>query len=349
MRTCLAMCVQNHRETIARSIRSTRKWIQRYCLIDCGSSDGSIQIAQDALRGIEGKVYQNPWTDSGSSEETLIKIASFFGEYVLLIDPTEELLVQDPFGFGTLVKDCYFAISYQNGLQWKKPFLFRSAFNWQSKGPLTQDLISHEAISAQLLYRTHLSSLQNCAKKRLRSIEEALAKNPQDPTFLFYKAIYLEELNHNQALEAYEKRASLQGDIQELFFVRYRIAALKEKNGSLEDAIALYLQAFHTLETRAEPLYDLSERMIREGNFVLSYVLSEHALTIPLPQDPFFTKSWIYRYGLLHQFARSAFEMKRMKETYEALQKLVRIPEVPGDLKEAMKKNLELPIFESFR
>lgn len=300
---CLAMILKNQVETIETCIDSVRPWIDHYCLIDAGSSDGTIALALGKLRGVEGHVYQHPWIHSEPKVQELFRLGRAHGEYLLWCFPEERLTVTDPCGFGPLEKDCYYAICREGGLDWRRPFLLRSKLEWEGGDFLPQDLHSPEMRTGLLLLE---SILWREPVKEADKFREALDRDPANPRLLFHLA------RVEDTLELYEKRVLLGGDAEEVFYCLYRIAALLEKRGEpLERVIEAYLKAYHFLPSRAEPLYDLANRMIRDENYILAYVLAEYALTLPKPEDPFFLKSWIYEHGLREQLVLSGKKIQR--------------------------------------
>jgi hypothetical protein len=57
----------------------------------------------------------------------------------------------------------------------------------------------------------------------------------------------------------------------------------------------------------------------------------------------------IYKWGRLVQIAECAWRIGRIGETYEAIQKLLAIKDLPADTREAMQKNSQLKMFDSYR
>ncbi len=338
MTVCLTMILGNDSETIEECLSSVKPWIDGYFILDIGSTDGSIEIVK---RVLEEKVGSVEMATPGTDIKKLLSCAKEKGDYLLLIDPDEKLIVSDRFGFGDLDKDCYYAISRQDGIDWRKPFLLRSKLDWRGGEVLIQDLGSPQAKSAKLLFGSILTKMKSRAEDEKEKWKFALSQHPNHPRIVFHTARVSEDAgDEKEALELFEKRVSLEEDQEEVFYSLYRIAVLKEKQGEpLEMVIDHYLKAYHSFPSRVEPLYDLSARMIREENYVLGYVLSEFALTIPCPQDPFLRKSWIYEYGLLAQFAECAFQIKKYAQAKEALEKILNVRTLPADQRAQMQEN----------
>src|SRR5690554_3851893 len=123
---CLVMRVGNDEQILESSLLSVKDWIHRYFIVDDASNDGSLKIVDRVLKGIEGCICKHPC----SSKAEMIRLARAHGDYLLLMASDEQLRVQEPFGFGTLESDGYFAVVRQNGSDWRKPFLLRSELDW---------------------------------------------------------------------------------------------------------------------------------------------------------------------------------------------------------------------------
>ncbi len=328
------MILKDDAETIQASLQSVRPWIQSYVLIEAASTDETLDLALQELKGIKGKVYQSPWATSQPTTQELLSLAKNQGDYLLWISPDEKLVVKEKDGFGALKKDRYDAVCRADGVDWRRPFLLRSGLDWRGGDLFPQDLFSPRAKTSQLLSGCVLSKMGKNPLKEKRKLKEALQRDPANGKILLHLARAVESFGESEeALRLYEKRSAMGGEPQEVFYSLYRIAALQEKRGDcLEKVIESYLKAYHCFPNRAEPLFDLAERMIQDENYVLGYVLSEFALTIPRPADLFLQKSWIYEHGLLYQFAVCALKIQRIKEANRAIEAL------PEEIRKLLKK-----------
>lgn len=340
---CLVMIFKDDAATIERSLISVKPWVQSYFLIDAGSRDGSAEMALTALQGVSGVLAKSPWAMTPPTVSSLLRAAKQHGDYLLLMEPDEILKRVDPLDFRNLDRDYYEAISRQDEIDWKRPFLLRASLNWKGGDLMMQHLHSLEAKSSKLLFEALLlKGSSHRASEEKKKLQDALRQNPLNANLVFHYARACERAGCDaEALEWYERRVTMAGDAQEVFYALYRVAALGEKRGDpLEVVIDNYLLAYHAFPSRAEPLYDLAERMIRDENYVLGYVLAEYALSLSLQQDPFFQKRWIYEYGLLRQFALCAFEIKRYDESKSALNRLLKMRELPSHLLAAAQEKL---------
>lgn len=52
------MIVKNEAASIAQTIESVKEWVDRYCILDTGSTDNTVQLIQSSFGSVPGKVRQ---------------------------------------------------------------------------------------------------------------------------------------------------------------------------------------------------------------------------------------------------------------------------------------------------
>lgn len=89
------MMVKDEAHTIARTLRSARPWIDRWCILDTGSTDGTPAIIERELDGVAGAVLTAPFEDFATTRNLLlggaIKIGIFPTDFLLLLDADDVL------------------------------------------------------------------------------------------------------------------------------------------------------------------------------------------------------------------------------------------------------------------
>ena len=74
----------NEEDCLARAIKSV-EWAQEILVVDCGSTDQTVKIAQD----LGARVLHNPWQGYGQQKNFAQKQAQF--DWILNIDADEEV------------------------------------------------------------------------------------------------------------------------------------------------------------------------------------------------------------------------------------------------------------------
>ena len=54
----LVMIVKNEAASIVQTIESVKEWVDRYCILDTGSTDNTVQLIQSSFQSVPGKVTQ---------------------------------------------------------------------------------------------------------------------------------------------------------------------------------------------------------------------------------------------------------------------------------------------------
>jgi glycosyltransferase involved in cell wall biosynthesis len=78
--------VRNESHVIERCLGSVRPLIDTWTIIDTGSTDKTVELAQGALAGIPGRVHSRPWVDFSTNRNELIELAQPTADYLLLLD-----------------------------------------------------------------------------------------------------------------------------------------------------------------------------------------------------------------------------------------------------------------------
>jgi FkbM family methyltransferase len=118
-------------------------------------------------------------------------------------------------------------------------------------------------------------------------------------------------------------------------------AQLLEGNGSVEEVIAAYLQAWESLPGRAEPLAHLARFCRLQDRFALGRAFAAQALRIPRPDD---AARWVdtdvYDWICLDEFAISSYWTGDHQESADACRELLERRGLPEDERARVAGNL---------
>ncbi|MBS0625777.1 MAG: glycosyltransferase [Verrucomicrobia bacterium] len=354
---CLNMIVKNEAAIIGKCLASVIPFIDRWVIVDTGSTDGTQAIVQEALQKIPGQLYERPWVDFSHNRNEAMALAKGMGDYLLFIDADEELKFLKPVDKSKLDQDCYFTLVQEiSGIQYHRELLVRSSLNWKWKGAVHEAISCPEAQKFQVLKEVvNLSATEQGQrfkdpekyKKDAAALEKDLKNDPADPRTVFYLAMsYKNAGEFAKAVSHFERRSQMGGVEEEIFL------SLLFK-GNLERELGLDPQVFiKNLEraylyrpSRAEPLFWIADYYIQNGQPLSAYLFAKEALTIPYPKDVLFVQNVIYEGLLLLLFADAAFRIGRREETKMIYQKLLKDPKLPDSLRNIIHKNLE-QVFE---
>jgi len=330
---CLNMIVRDESPVIRRCLASLKHLIDYWVIVDTGSSDGTQTIIRDFLNEIPGVLYERPWVNFGHNRNEALNLAKDKGDYLLFIDADEFLVFENDFTFPELTADVYFVLTRADLESFYRQLFVSTQIDWLWNGALHETLSSSQIKNGMVLlgitnvvtHEGHRSQDPNKYLKDSLLLEEMLADDPTNERILFYLAItYADAQNYELALKTFEKRAAMGGDPEQKFYSLLSIALLQDAmNLGSELFMRSYDQAFQFRPTRAEPLYYMARYYMSIQAYLLGYLLSQHALTIPRPCDQGNVKISIYDYELLVQFAEASFALGRIEEACNTYQQLI--------------------------
>lgn len=192
---------------------------------------------------------------------------------------------------------------------------------------------------------------QESLEKDIQMMESILDREPENMHTLFYLACAYETKGvEKAALEMYEKRARLGGFIQEIYFCRLRASYLKGKlNWPSSMVIKSFLETNEMLPSRAEALLYLSDYLCKRGNYLMGYLIVKTVLNFPFPHQHDLVDRAAYRYGRQMQIIESAWRIGRTKETYDAIEEVLAMGDLPDSIVFALQKNRKMKMFDPYR
>ena len=83
---CLNMIVKNESKIIKRCLESVLPFIDTWCIVDTGSTDGTQDIIKEFLKDIPGILHEKPWINFGHNRNEALELARSWGDFILLTD-----------------------------------------------------------------------------------------------------------------------------------------------------------------------------------------------------------------------------------------------------------------------
>ena len=364
----LCMIVKNEAEVILRCLESARPIVNYVLIEDTGSTDGTQKIIREWLDrvGIPGEVYEEPWQDFAyNRSHALARLRENKAvDYALIIDADDVLELPPGFKIPHLKADSYTLEIWHHELRHWRPHLVRNALPWHYEGVL------HEFLSCPVGSDNRRTLPQERSQKRLAGVririseegarrrisgseryrhdatilEKALAAET-DPflisRYTFYLAQSYRDCGERQkALANYLKRAELGFWDQEVFVSLYQAAKLKADLGlDEEDVLSTYLRAQKVCRDRAEALHGAASFCRVKERFEQGYRFAQRALGIKVPADGLFLEHWIYDYGVLDEYAITAYWIGKFDDCLRACKRLLREGKIPPEMRDRIEQN----------
>lgn len=350
----LNMIVKDEAHVILRCLASVKPWIDSWCIVDTGSTDGTQEIIQEYLKDIPGKLYERPWKNFGLNRTEAIELAQtkdlLDADYLLFIDADETLFVDKNFSLPPLTESAYyFNVRYGN-LRYRRNALVSNKLKWIWKGVLHEFLHSTSPHSWHTLDGLNIYVRHDGARakntdtylKDIALLEQGLQDEPDNLRYLFYLAqSYRDAKLLEKSREFYLKRAKTVGWEEERWMAQFRAAQMAERLGLAEDIVYKeYLQSWIARQHRAEPLYELARYYRGKKNFDLACYFAQQAVNIKMPSDQLFVDASIYEWRALDELAVAASYCIAYKDAGRiAMQRLLTERKFPTSQKERILAN----------
>lgn len=282
----LTMIVRDEAATIAETLESCRPLIQGWAIVDTGSVDGTQDVVREALRGVPGKLIQQPWPESFAVARTLAwDLAEELvqgedhwrfevsGDTVAHLNDSAAAL---GLGFArSLVRhadaDGFWIESRMGNITWRRPKITRSGRGWTYRYRLHELPVpppNATIETAHGLYLEHRGRpkglpAQGGRSKYLDMMLADLEENPDDPRTVFYAAQTLElEGRWGEARALYEQRIRMvaegRGWNQEAYIAALRVARRAADDGWDDTTVlGLFARAVGICPERPEALEEM--------------------------------------------------------------------------------------------
>lgn len=356
----LSMIVKNESRVIRRCLDSVLPLLDYVLIVDTGSTDGTQAIIRDFLDQykLPGQVIDEPWQNFAYNRSfALAKLREQSAiDYCLMID-ADEVLVFKP-GFNAkafkqgLTASLYDIPTHYGNLRYNRPQLFSNQLPFCFKSVLHEYLDCPDIPSRALVQDFFNVPTQDGARSqnpnKFRDDAALLVnelRTEADPFLIARYTFYLAQSYRDAdeqalALEAYLRRAQLGHWHQEVSYSLLNAARLKEALGyAVDETVQTYMAAYEICPDRAEALHG-AVRLCRLNNrFHQAYLLGKHGLTLSNPPDALFAEPWIYAYGLLDEFAVSAYWAGHYQEAFDVCRQLLGTSELPASERPRIREN----------
>ncbi len=320
----LNLIMKDEAAVLPRLLESVHRFVDRYVVVDTGSSDDSKRIVSEffSAKGIPGEIHDHAFVDFADARNFALAKLSGVADYGFWIDCDERLVFADGASIESVRSkigafDLYTCTAQAGEVAYRRGCVFRvdRPFRWQ--GAVHETLQSDGPVSVGHLADMHVhvhndghSWSEGVRAKYLRHAEilhEAVERTglPRD---VFYLAqSYRDAGDFGRALQWYRRRASMvDGYPEERYYAQFMVGALGEQLGHPPEAVLLdYLRASELDALRAEHLLNAILLLQRIGLWQVARSLGEDAVARfhgkpPLAQRALFIDESTYAWKLRH-------------------------------------------------
>jgi tetratricopeptide (TPR) repeat protein len=330
----LVMIVRNEVKRISTVLASYRPYIDAWTILDTGSTDGTQDLIQRELAGITGTLHEEPFVDFATSRNRALELHGTTTMFSIM--PNGDVLE----GGAELVRflDAHrrdLAGAYRVRIapgHYFHPLVMRTGFGWRYKwrthecamGPLTGPTIPGVTVYRDRGTRTSEEWRARWTRD-LDLLGRDLADDPNDARPHFYLGQTHECLEQPaEALEMFEKRATMGGYFDEVYEAKFRIGKMKEKlDYPWAEVQQAYLEAYAHDPRRAEPLYAISQYWYDKKIHAISRLFSTVAAQMPKPPTDLFLDEDVYTWKAADRASISSFYAGYKKEARDFAEQAV--------------------------
>ena len=349
---CLNMIVKNEAHIIERCLAAAKPHIDRWCIVDTGSTDGTQARIRELLKGIPGELHERPWVHFAHNRSEALALAKPGGGHALFLDADDVLSVDAgaPRPFAS-VDAHHLTLHVGAAFSFTRVGIVNLAKPWRWEGVVHEYPECGDPYVAEKLPGWHVNSISDSArnregsKKYLRDaalLESALVDDPENARYVFYLAqSYRDGGRPERALSAYLKRSTMGGFEEEAWYALYQVAAMHEGFGRVDAALLGYLAAFDRRPSRAEPLCAAARlaRLQKRWGSALAFARTAVAIELPRSEVLFLDES-VYAWRSLDEYAVAASWTGAFAEAASVFERLLALPALPAAERPRIEGNL---------
>jgi len=308
MTFALILMIKNESRILQRCLEAVENVVDYFCILDTGSTDNSVEIANEFLKTHKGCVTTDAFKDFGYSRTKSFENAQKYLRnegldltkiYGLLLD-ADMVFIPGSLKQQTLNAIGYKIIQLNGGLEYYNCRIVRMDYPWKCVG-VTHEYWAGptENMEKNICYiddKNDGGCKQDKFQRDIKLLEEGLEKEPKNERYMFYLAQTFKCVGRfKDAISMYKKRIAIGGWAEEIWHSHYSIGECYLKLKDLPKFEEWMLKAFAYRPCRTESIYQLA-RVFREmSQHYKSYHYVKIGQQVPFPKnDSLFIESNVY-------------------------------------------------------
>lgn len=377
---CLSVIVKNESRVIRRMLESVWPVLDRYVVVDTGSTDGTQDIIREffAEKGIPGEVLQREWVSFEDARNFAREAVEGKADFGFWIDADETLHLPDGFDPDAFKRSigAYDGANvrvFYGGQEYFRMQFFSTRKPWRWYGVVHEVLVCDEPNQCAIAEGIHVvvnpdgnswtsetvqQKYEGHARLLLPVVERSMVEGNTDPRWVFYLAQSYRDANTPENLEKalYWYRERLRhtesGYWEELYYSQLMVATISGRLQKPENEIFdEHMKCGRYNRMRIEHLMPPVKLYHQRGDFDTSYIFSSHAMRLtggsgetPFPRSSLFIDNRTYHFDVLHFHMLNSWYVGRRDEAsqaYAKLERALKLGRVPQDMVEITVHNGE--------
>lgn len=375
-RIVLVLMVKNESKIIERCMQGAVPICDAFCIVDTGSTDDTVGVAQAWLQQQEGQGHARPfriahheWVNFGRNRSLSFGEGVAFCQqlgwdprytWALFLDGDMVLRVGDAFCKDMALKDAGYQVMQRQGtLEYYNLRLARMDVPWKCTGATHEYWESCLPEGAREKDTTEMEpgvlAIDDVndggakADKFERDIRLLLAEyetRPRNPRTLFYLAQSYQNCGKpEQAIPWYKRRLEVDGWHEEGWYAKLSLGRCYLAIKKPIEAEFWLMDCFEGNHRRAEPLYELAKHFRETGEHFKAMHYCTKAMDISKPSKGLFVDSEVYSWKLRFERTILDYYITRRTDSRSALESITGYLSDPNTyLKDQVHANLKFYI-----
>jgi glycosyltransferase involved in cell wall biosynthesis len=300
----LVMIVKNEAKSIQKTIHSVRGIVDRYTILDTGSTDATVSLIKDAFGDIPGDIFHESFIDFSTSRNRVIELEGQKSKFALMLSGDETLYNGNYLREYLTNADAKDINMYDSAFNIKVIFgdefdywstrIHHTGYVWRYRG-VTHEYMEHRTgyvtqVSIPNVRIRHNVYANNRLDRRARWLEDEKLllrewERVNTPRYAFYLGQTYQNLeNWSKSFKWYQVRCEMAINDDEEFEACYRLVVIAENMGKSWPHIKGLLEnAMGYKPPRAEPYYDIAYHYYEEQNWTTAfdYLIKGYNISIP--------------------------------------------------------------------
>lgn len=299
----ICIMVKNAGSIFEKVLNENLPYIDRWTILDTGSTDGTQDIVRKVLNNKKGNLYEEPFINFRDSRNRCLELAGNKCKYIIMLDDTY-IIKNDLRSFLNIIRGDQRGTSYSlliksddNEYYSNRVFISENKLRYIYK---IHEVIQIDNNDYNIIipkhdgyiydYRIDYMEKRTMDRKKydIDMLYEMVEEDPNNPRHYYYLAQTYNLLNdYENSAKWFYKRATttLKGHIQEIhdsWFEMARIYNFK-LNKPWDECKILYENAYNIDKTRPEPLYFIGIHYYLEGDKYTAYKYFRDAFVLGYP------------------------------------------------------------------
>lgn len=359
----LCIMVKNAGPLFEKVLEENLSVIDRWTILDTGSTDGTQDVVRKVLKNKKGKLYEEPFINFRESRNRCLDLAGKTCKYNLMLDDTY-VIRENLRNFLNVVRGDQFASSYSLLIVSNDSEYYSNRVTMSDKGHryiyTIHEVIQVEGNKETVLipkeatyihdYRADYMEKRTADRKQydLKLLYDMIKEDPTNPRHYYYLAqTYICLEDYENAAIWFKRRATteLKGHIQEVFDSWFELGRTYnfKLNKPWEECKKCYEEANKVDPTRPEPFYFIGIHYYVKGDKKIAYEYFQKGFELGYPIHAQFSLKPTLSYHFLPKFlAELCYEFENPELGIQACERFLRMNKEESDSFNVMQSWYEI-------